>query len=117
MNIKITSFNQIIKMQEGAVITGNKKSAIENKPEAKYCRYCRRNGDNVIATIPHITNICWVNKKRHNRIHDTVCLEIFNELNKKYDLTPLTYTLENKPKCIADKKMKIKLTFNMEFFY
>ena len=116
MNIKTTAFNQIIKIQEGAIITGNKKAAIEKKTEAKYCRYCKRNNEQVVATIPHIINVCWVNRKRHNKIHDTICLDIFNELNKKYNLTPLTYTLENKPKYIADKKMKIKLTFNIEFF-
>ena len=45
MIIKITEFNQIIKMQEGAIITGNKKAAIEKKTEVKYSRHCKRNNE------------------------------------------------------------------------
>ena len=59
LNIKKSAFIQVVKLQENAIITGNRKSKITGNEGDKYCKYC---GDK-IASINHILFSCPLQKK------------------------------------------------------
>ena len=54
LNIKRNVFLQVVKMQEGVIMTGNIKSKILNCDVLKYCKHCPI----TIASISHILLGC-----------------------------------------------------------
>ena len=110
LNIKRDAYLQILKMQEDAIFTGNRKAHILNKPIAKFCKYCT----NTTCSISHILLGCPIAKKMQIRRHDNICKEIYYAIYKKHKQHDNTVWPSHIPKCTRFEKENITILYNKE---
>ena len=110
MNIKKEAYLQLLKIQEEAVCTGNRKAHILNNPNAKYCRYCH----NTVCSISHILLGCPITKKAQIQRHDAVCKQLYYAAYRKYKQFDNNVWPKYIPRCTRMEEQNITILFNKE---
>lgn len=110
LNIKRSAFIQILKIQENAICTGNKKAHILKNEQAKYCKYCQFQ----VCSISHILLNCGISKKLQIARHDYVCKETWAAIMKKYTSSQEYEIPPIVPKCTVLEDKNITILFNKD---
>ena len=104
LNIKRSAYVQIVRMQEGSTMNGNKRAQITGCTEKKYCKICKHR----VATNAHILLSCPLNKKKQIQKHDYLAEAVYHAMEDK-----LGFQREVKPKHFR-KGLAKTLTWNAE---
>ena len=110
LSIKKEAYLQVLKIQEEAICTGNRKAHILNNPGAKYCRYCQH----TVCSIAHILLGCPITKKAQIQRHDAVCKQLYYAAFRKYKQFDNNTWPKYIPQCTRMEEQNITILFNKE---